>query len=320
MRTPFFILFLVAALALCSVDSTLMAAQETPKAEPAAQKKNTKNAQDKRGRPETPRLYPTQTLQATNFTLTMPTEVEEGGMVLAQVQASSNISTVTLNWRTKNHTIAMLGGQGLALLPAPLEPEKRTMTLQITAGTESLKIPVRIMPVRWPVQRLTVEPKFVDPPADTMSRIAADRERTKAALATVRPERFWAPPFVRPVQGEVSSAYGGKRVFNEKPRSRHRGVDLRGPMGTPIRSIGAGRVLLAEDQYFSGNVVYVDHGQGLVTIYCHMSEMHATPGQVVAPGDVLGLVGATGRVTGPHLHLSTLLHGESVNPMALFLY
>lgn len=292
-------------------------AEKTAKAAKSKKSAESKNTQ---GRPEAPRLYPAQTRQAARFSLTMPHEVEEGGVLLAHVQAAPDIASLNVSWRGKQHSVALVNGQGLTLLPAPLEPEKRTLTLQVAAGTDTLKVPVRIMPVKWPVQRLSVEPKFVDPPADTMARIAADRERTKAALATVRPERFWAPPFVRPVEGEVSSAYGGKRVFNDKPRSRHRGVDLRGTTGTPIRSAGAGRVLLAESQYFSGNVVYVDHGQGLVTMYCHMSEMQVTPGQAVQPGDVLGLVGATGRVTGPHLHLSTLLHGESVNSMALFLY
>lgn len=295
-------------------------AAQSEKAPPVAKPKQSTKSVASQGRPETPRLFQAQTLQSANFSLTMPHEVEEGGLLLAHLQAAPNISSLTLRWQKKQHTVPLVNGQALTLLPAPLEPKQRTLTLQISAGAETLKVPVSIIPVNWPVQRLSVEPKFVDPPADTMARIAADRERTKAALATIRPERFWTPPFVRPVEGEVSSAYGGKRVFNDQPRSRHRGVDLRGATGTPIRSAAAGRILLAEDQYFSGNVVYVDHGQGLVTMYCHMSEMHVTPGQAVQAGDVLGLVGATGRVTGPHLHLSTLLHGESVNSMALFLY
>lgn len=305
------------------------AAPETPKnpqsntkKESAAPKKAGRAAE--KGKPEAPALAPAETFSAATFSLSAPKSVEEGGMLLVHVQANPEANPVpeaiSVRWRNKKHVVPLVQGQGLVLLPSPLDPETRGLNLDAANGKDRLTVPVRILPVNWAVQRITVDPKYVNPPKDVTERIAADRARTKAALATVRPERFWTPPFVRPVEGGVSSAYGGKRVFNDQPRSRHRGVDLRGAEGTPIVSAAAGRVLLAEDQYFSGNVVYVDHGQGLVTMYCHMSVMQVTPGQTVQAGEVLGLVGATGRVTGPHLHLSTLLHGESVNPMALFVY
>lgn len=295
----------------------------TKPAEPAkdAAKKSapTKRTQQK-GDPAKPMLAPSETFSAETFSVTLPSSVEEGSILLVHVQGKPGVETVALRWRNKKHTVSLVNGQALALLPSPVEPETRGLNLDAANGKDRLTVPVRILPVNWAIQRITVDSKYVDPPKDVMDRIANDRARTKAALAAVRPERFWTPPFTRPVSGGISSAYGGKRVFNNQPRSRHRGVDLRGAEGTPIVSAAAGRVILAEEQYFSGNVVYVDHGQGLVTMYCHMSVMHVTPGQTVQPGETLGLVGSTGRVTGPHLHLSTLLHAESVNPMALFVY
>ncbi|MBO4312006.1 MAG: M23 family metallopeptidase, partial [Desulfovibrionaceae bacterium] len=100
---------------------------------------------------------------------------------------------------------------------------------------------------------------------------------------------------------------------------RHMGADMRAAEGTPIRAAAAGRVLLAEDQYYGGNLVYIDHGQGLMTLYCHCSRLNVRPGDWVAAGQVIGLAGSTGRVTGPHLHLGVRLYGEMLNPLSLFL-
>lgn len=311
----------LAAIVFCLMTVQADAAAKQP-AQKSAQKSEQSAQKSDQGVPEQPRAYPSSRFAARNFVVLAPAVVEEGGLMLVRLESS--LPSLTLRWRDKKHSVTLHNGHGVALLPAPLETknaQSRALTLDVVSSTDkkdALKIPVAVRPVNWAVQRISVEPKYVNPPQEVTARIAADRERTKAALATVRAERFWGTPFVRPVPGTVSSAFGGKRVFNNEPRSRHKGVDLRGAMGTPIVAAAAGRVILAEEQYYSGNVVYVDHGQGLVTVYCHMSAMHVTPGQTVQPGETLGLVGATGRVTGPHLHLSTLLYGESINPLALF--
>ena len=147
-----------------------------------------------------------------------------------------------------------------------------------------------------------------------MERIKADRELVRKTLAAYVPERLWTLPFDRPVPGDVSSLFGLKRVFNGQPRGLHRGLDLRGTEGTPIVACADGRVALTGDLYFSGNVVYINHGEGVFTAYLHLSEILVQNGDRVRKGQVVGLVGATGRVTGPHLHLSLLVPGESVDP------
>lgn len=156
--------------------------------------------------------------------------------------------------------------------------------------------------------------KYVNPPASQQERIKKDREKVRRALAQYLPERFWTIPFERPVQGGVSSLFGMKRVFNGEPRSVHRGLDLRGAQGTPILACADGEVALADNLYFSGNVVYINHGEGVFSAYLHMSEARVQVGERVRKGQVIGLVGATGRVTGPHLHLSLIVQGQSVDP------
>lgn len=306
--------------AVCCFTLSAQAQPTNEQAQKPAKKTSQKTSQkSEQGNPAKPRAYPAETFTAGDFVVRAPSQVEEGGLLLVRLE--SPLPSLTLRWRDKRHTVALHNGHGVVLLPAPLEAQSTSLALDVSSPANkksTVKIPVTVRPVKWEIQRIKVEPKYVNPPKEVTSRIAADRERTKAALATVRAERSWALPFVRPVAGNISSAFGGKRVFNNEPRSRHKGVDLRGASGTPIVASAAGRVLLAEDQYYSGNVVYVDHGQGLVTVYCHMSAMHVSPGQTVQSGETLGLVGATGRVTGPHLHMSTMVYGESVNPMALF--
>ena len=168
-----------------------------------------------------------------------------------------------------------------------------------------------------PVQKLTVEGKFVNPPAKEKARIAADRRKVRAVAARYTPQRAWGLPLLRPVPGEVSSLFGLKRVFNGEPRSVHKGLDLRGAQGEPIRAVADGEVALVDNLYFSGNAVYVDHGLGVVTAYLHMSKTLVQPGQSVRRGDTLGLVGATGRVTGPHLHFTLLVQGVHADPLPL---
>jgi murein DD-endopeptidase MepM/ murein hydrolase activator NlpD len=149
-------------------------------------------------------------------------------------------------------------------------------------------------------------------------QIAREAERNRRALASVRPEKEWELPLLRPVGGGVSSAFGGRRVVNGEPRSPHRGTDLRGAEGTPVRASAAGTVLLAEPQYFSGNVIFLDHGLGVVSSYAHLSSFDVRPGDRVERGQAIGKVGATGRVTGPHLHLGLFIQGIAVDAVPLF--
>ena len=179
------------------------------------------------------------------------------------------------------------------------------------------KSTVTVTKKSFPISELKVEGKYVEPPKDVQARI--EREVAKLA-ALYRARRDVAPSaraFIRPVPGEPTSVFGARRVFNGQKRKPHSGLDLRAPSGTPVLCAGPGLVALAEDLYFSGGTVIVDHGGGLFTIYAHLSRIDMKEGQAVAAADAVGLSGATGRVTGPHLHWGGKIGAEIFDPTAL---
>jgi murein DD-endopeptidase MepM/ murein hydrolase activator NlpD len=169
----------------------------------------------------------------------------------------------------------------------------------------------------FPEEKLSVAPSYVEPPPEIEERIA--RERTLLARIYAGRVPFALPEqaFVRPVPGEPTSVFGTRRLFNGKPRDPHPGLDLRAATGTPVRASGPGRVALARDLYYSGQTVLVDHGGGLFTIYAHLSELSVEEGAEAAAGQVIGLSGATGRVTGPHLHWGAKIGERPFDPTAL---
>jgi murein DD-endopeptidase MepM/ murein hydrolase activator NlpD len=164
-------------------------------------------------------------------------------------------------------------------------------------------------------QHITIKNQnLVDPPAETLARISAEAQRQRKLYGAFEPDHRVAEGFQLPLEGIVTSLYGHRRFFNGKPRSPHTGLDIAADHGTEIRAAGAGKVTLAEDLYFNGNTLFLDHGQGLITMYCHMSEHLVREGDIVEKGQVIGRVGATGRATGPHLHWSVSLNGTRVDP------
>jgi hypothetical protein len=183
---------------------------------------------------------------------------------------------------------------------------------------EDARLDFAVVPKAYDEQRLTVNPRHVDPPADDLKRIAAERTRIEAALGAYSEDLTPAWQLSPPVAGPHSSSFGLRRVFNGQSRNPHSGMDIAAAAGTVIRNPAAGRVLEAGDFFFNGQTVFVDHGQGVVTMYCHLSRIDVKPGEIVDAGQPLGLVGATGRVTGPHLHWGVAVNRALVDP-ALFL-
>ena len=169
----------------------------------------------------------------------------------------------------------------------------------------------------FPEQRLTVESKFVNPPKAALARIAREKKRLGAIYARRTPLPPPTSPFVRPVPGEPTSEFGTRRIFNGEPRAPHPGIDLHADTGTSVLAAGPGRVALAAALYYSGGTVIVDHGGGLFTVYAHLSKIEAKEGATVKPGDAVGLSGATGRVTGPHLHWGARVGETIFDPRAL---
>jgi hypothetical protein len=170
----------------------------------------------------------------------------------------------------------------------------------------------------FPTQRLTLPAPMVDLDAATLARVEAERAALRAALADTAGERLWRGAFRAPVEGgRPTGGFGLRRVLNGQPRSPHAGYDWAAPAGTPVAAANGGRVALAAEHFFAGRNVVLDHGLGLFTLYYHLAEARVAEGARVAAGQVIGTVGATGRVTGPHLHFAVLLGGARVDPESL---
>lgn len=175
---------------------------------------------------------------------------------------------------------------------------------------------VQVTPRSFRVRRLRVSSEFVDPPAEALAHIAEDSAVLAEAYARASPKK-WTGAFVLPVDGQPTSNFGTRSYYNGQPRSPHAGVDFVGEPGTPVRAANHGEVIVARSMYFTGNTIVVDYGDRLFSVFAHLSEMHVKPGDIVEPATVVGLVGATGRVTGPHLHWSVRLNGARIDPLSL---
>ncbi|HEV8395853.1 MAG TPA: M23 family metallopeptidase [Vicinamibacterales bacterium] len=176
--------------------------------------------------------------------------------------------------------------------------------------------PLALKPRLFATRRLSVASRFVDPAREELERIRLEAARLETIFAAVTvPARI--ETFVRPIPGAAGTNFGSRSIFNGEPRAPHAGADFRGAAGTPIAAPGGGRVVLAEDLFFTGQTVVIDHGVGLYSLLAHLSRIDVRPGQTVARGDVVGLLGATGRVTGPHLHWTVRLNGARVDPLRL---
>lgn len=191
----------------------------------------------------------------------------------------------------------------------------REITAESADGTSRLALSLKILNGNFRTQKLSVDPKFVEVPPAERERVKADAERVNAAYRSAEAARRWSS-FVRPARYPGGN-FGSRRVYNGKTTGVHAGLDVAAPKGTPVAAAADGRVALAGDLYFSGGTVLLDHGGGLFTQYLHLSRIDVKDGDVVAKGTVVGLVGATGRVTGPHLHWAARLNGARVNPEGL---
>jgi len=259
------------------------------------------------------------------FTVECPAAVERGQAFFVRVRSESPLTNLTVRWldrefsplahRSEKGFVAdMLLGVGL---DAPAGHGVLLVTAEAAAGRATQRVSVAVRERAFAEQRLDVDAKYVAPSPEALERNRREKAQVAQVLDAAAPGLFLECPLVRPVPGAVGSEYGLRRFFNGQARAPHSGVDLRGREGEPVRAMAAGRVALAAEHYFSGRSVYLDHGQGVVSMYFHLSEILVEPGQFVTKGQEIGKVGATGRVTGPHLHFGLSVLGQRVDPLAL---
>lgn len=263
--------------------------------------------------PVTPASSPALTVQAR--------ALQPGEVVVVTVTTRDDATAVgvtgfgvtTAAFRTDDHTWQALLGIDLDQRPGTV-----AVTATVTRGStvEHGAVSLAVAPRRFPTRRLRVNPSFVSPTAEQQRRIAADAAFLESAWAGAG-DRLWVDRFVRPVPGPANSRFGSRSVFNGQPRAPHGGTDFLSAAGTPVRAPNAGRVVCARDLYFTGNTVVIDHGLRVFSLLAHLARLDVREGDLVENGQVVGLVGATGRVTGPHLHWTLRIAGARVDPLSL---
>jgi murein DD-endopeptidase MepM/ murein hydrolase activator NlpD len=208
--------------------------------------------------------------------------------------------------------------QWRVLIGIDLDTKPGRYDVSISAGPSETDRIIHLLTVRpktFPTRQLKVDPAFVNPPAEAMARIRDDAERLNGVWTSSSATRLWSGPFVRPVPDAANSAFGSRSVFNGEPRSAHGGADFSSPAGTPVKAPNDGRIALAGDLYFTGNTVVIDHGGGLLSLFAHLRAISVRESESVKAGVVVGEVGATGRVTGPHLHWTVRANRARVDPL-----
>ena len=247
-----------------------------------------------------------------------PALVEAGSPELIVVRAKG-VKSVKGEWLGRKVEFFASGQVWIALAGVDVEGPVGSSTLQINAIRDQgapldLSQTVEIHPAHYRIGKLTVQPKFVEPGPEEQKEIAADADIKSKVFATSAFGPLWRGSFRVPVRAPPTDSFGTRRMFNGKLASIHKGMDFRAPMGTVVRASNSGVVVLARPLYYEGNCVIVDHGLGLYTLSMHFSRIDVHEGQRVEAGDKLGLSGATGRVTGPHLHWAVRWQNAYLDP------
>ena len=227
---------------------------------------------------------------------------------------SANGDVPVVTYGDRRVLVANEGGRWQAVIGVSLGAPLGAASVTLPDGAE---YPFEIASHAYREQHLEVAPGFVSLSEENLARVGRERKVIDAALNNWRYADLDGVSLNKPVDGPHSSSFGSRRFFNGESRSPHSGMDIAANTGVPILTPRAGIVTATGDYYFNGNTVIVDHGQGYITMYCHLSEIGVEEGQALAVGESLGLVGATGRVTGAHLHFGTYLNGNAVDPALL---
>jgi len=266
---------------------------------------------------------------ATFFVLSLPAHAESfisrllnrpvpGGVAVVPLGASAQPPGVTYDG--KPVMVLQDDGQGwIAVVGLPLSVKPGSQSVVVKSSGQARQIGFEVMPKAYKEQHITLkDTRKVNPEPQDLKRIERELTEQTQAYRVFSPGTPSNVFLDRPVPGRLSSPFGFRRVFNGQPRNPHSGLDFAAPAGTPIKAPAAGKVILTGDYFFNGKTVFVDHGQGMISMFCHLSAIDVKVGDTLARGEVLGKVGSTGRATGPHLHWNVSLNDARVDP-AIFI-
>ena len=253
-----------------------------------------------------------------------PVKLVNGSPVLFRVTAPRQIAALTgnflgqeLSFRASQSCRCWYAFAGVGLATKPGSYTLRIEGTGAGGKKAGISYAVAVAAAHYPSSRINIPPAFVEPPREALPLIEAAEAAKKQAWANLDPNPLWSGRFEPPAQAETSGVFGSSRIVNGKQQSQHKGLDFRVTTGTPVHATNAGTVILARPLYYEGNCVMLDHGQGLITIYMHLSEFKVKEGEKVAAGRLIALSGGTGRSTAPHLHFAVRWRGEYLDPATL---
>jgi murein DD-endopeptidase MepM/ murein hydrolase activator NlpD len=258
---------------------------------------------------------------------TQPSRIVNGGPFLIQITPPAKLTSLAGSWL--NHQLTFSYDPAtktwFALAGVSFETAPGSYSLDLTGDraenraslTFSRKLAVTAAKYPKIKVSLSVDQKFTEPTPEQLKEIDESKKVKEDYLNRVSPDREWSGKFSAPADAAISDVFGSERIFNGKTSSPHQGLDFRVPTGTPVAAMNDGTVLLARPLYYEGNFIVIDHGQGLLTLYLHLSEFKVKEGDVVKRGQEIGLSGGTGRATGPHLHVAVRWQGTYLDPARL---
>ncbi len=235
----------------------------------------------------------------------------------------AGLTSIEASWNDRHIPYVRVDDRWLSVIGIDLNAREGEYPVEVSLAYEDGRVVTRtdlihVQSKSFPTTELTVAPEYVQLSPENQERAARESREIGAIYSRLTPEAYWTQPFQVPIPGTTGGRnFGHRRIFNGEARAPHSGADLTAATGTEILAVNAGRVVLAKNLFFSGNAVFIDHGLGVYSTYLHLSEMLVAPGTMVGPGQVIGLAGATGRVTGPHLHWGVRILSARVDPFSL---
>jgi murein DD-endopeptidase MepM/ murein hydrolase activator NlpD len=246
----------------------------------------------------------------------------QGSVVRIAMSNEPGMKSVELIWDGKKVPVLLEQNAWTTILGVDLDKKqgdyKTDVLVTMNDGhVEHREVVIKVVAKKYPTTELKVAEKYVELSKADLARANRETKETEAIYAKITDATLWMQPFTIPIEGESGTNFGHRRIFNGEPRAPHAGADLHAKTGTPIHATNRGRVVLAKSLFFTGNTVILDHGLGIYSLYAHLSRIEVKVGDVIDNGQELGLSGATGRVTGPHLHWGMRVQGARVDPFTL---
>jgi murein DD-endopeptidase MepM/ murein hydrolase activator NlpD len=247
-------------------------------------------------------------------------KIPQGGLALITIEVTED-GMPQVTWMRKKVSLtaneANRTWYGFIAVDLGQKPGSYPLLVKSPSSGRGRALNIEVEKKDYGVRRLTLPKEMVDLDAPTLERVRKEAKTIRTLWETSPSEAVWQGSFLKPLEGHVVGPFGRRSIINDQPRSPHSGVDFKADRGTPVRAMNHGTVVLTEDRFFAGRSVVLDHGGGILSMYFHLDKILVQKDQFIEKGQVVGLVGATGRTTGPHLHLGVRINGARVDPLGL---